>query len=214
MVERRIGSTESATRTKLMDAVEELMIEQGYAALSARKVAEQARLKYQIVFYYFKTMDDLLLATYQRRTQQLSVQVEQAIQSARPLHAIWMSMFKSTDAALSLEYMAMSNHNPAIKAETVEFGERLRRLLAARVSTPLAGSGASSLGVSPIGIAWILNAIICILSFESVLGLSGGHREVIALVEHYLEIVEPSVPAQVTRISGARLKRRKSPGRV
>src|SRR5579862_735329 len=66
---RRRGPENSATRTALMDAVEAVMREDGYAALSARSVARRAGLKYQIVFYYFETMDALLLATYRRRTQ-------------------------------------------------------------------------------------------------------------------------------------------------
>ena len=49
-----------------MDAVESVMREDGYGALTARSVAERAGLKHQLVYYYFQTLDDLLIATYER----------------------------------------------------------------------------------------------------------------------------------------------------
>ena len=59
---RRLGQENSASRTALMDGVEAVLREDGYAALSARSVAERAGLKHQLVYYYFATMDDLLLS--------------------------------------------------------------------------------------------------------------------------------------------------------
>ena len=114
-LKRRMGPESSATRTLLMDAVEAVMREQGYAALSARSVAARAGLKYQIVFYYFETMDDLLLAAYRRRTETVLQRSEQALTSERPLHAFWQVSSDPFDAALTLEYMAMSNHNQLIR---------------------------------------------------------------------------------------------------
>jgi AcrR family transcriptional regulator len=178
-----------------MDAVDNLMREEGYAALSARNVARRARLKYQIVFYYFGTMDDLLLATYQRRINVQSQRVEQALSSPRPLHAIWASLSDSADAALSLEYMAMSNHNPAIRDETVRFGERIRRKLAAELVLRPGRAGLSS-AAKPLAVTWLLNAVMSLLSFESAIGISGGHREVIAMMEEYLDQIEPEDSVQ------------------
>jgi len=129
---RRMGSKSSATGAALMDAVEAVIREQGYAALSARAVAAQAGLKYQIVFYYFETMDELFLAAYRRRTEAVLVRTERALSSERPLRALWEAWADPSDAALSLEYIAMSNHNPIIRAETISFGERIRRLVAVR----------------------------------------------------------------------------------
>ena len=46
------------------------MLEEGYAAVTSRRVAAQAGLKPQLVHYYFRTMDDLFLAAYRRRADQ------------------------------------------------------------------------------------------------------------------------------------------------
>ena len=51
----------------MFDAVEHVLRHEGYAALSARRVAEVAGYNHQTVYYYFHTMEDLILAAFQRR---------------------------------------------------------------------------------------------------------------------------------------------------
>ena len=50
----------------LVAATELLMHEEGYVAVSARRVAARAGLKPQLVHYYFRTMDELLLDVFDR----------------------------------------------------------------------------------------------------------------------------------------------------
>lgn len=181
-------------RSTLMDAVEAVMRENGYAALSVRNIAARAGLKYQIVFYYFETMDDLLLTTYRRRTQKVLERTEQALQSEQPLQAFWEASSDPFDAALSLEYMAMSNHNPAIRAETITFGEHIRRTVAQRLSDRLGPALADSDVFTPFAVSMALAAIGGILGFEAALGISGGHPETKALVEWCLRHLEADHP--------------------
>ena len=56
---RRFGPESSATRTLLPDATERLMLEEGYAAVSTRRVAREVGLTPAPVRYYFNTTDDL-----------------------------------------------------------------------------------------------------------------------------------------------------------
>ena len=191
VVKRRMGPENSATRTALMDAVEAVMREDGYASLSARSVARRARLKYQIVFYYFETMDDLLLAAYRRRTQRVLERTESALRAERPLHAFWEAGFNTPDAALSMEYMAMSNHNPAIRAETIAFGEQVRRMVAEQLSGRLSQATPHPEVFTSSAISIALACIGNVLGFESALGISGGHAQTRALVEWCLHRLEP-----------------------
>jgi AcrR family transcriptional regulator len=123
-----MGLENSSSRVALMDGVEAVMREDGYAALTARSVAERAGLKHQLVYYYFQTMDDLLLATYQRHIGRVQEMTEEAFRQPRPLHAFWEVCSNPHDARLNMEFMAMANHNAAIRAETIEFGEQIRRI--------------------------------------------------------------------------------------
>ena len=64
---RRKGSEHSATRLKLIEAAESLMLEEGYAAVTARRLAVKGGLKSQLLHYYFEDMDELFAAVIRRR---------------------------------------------------------------------------------------------------------------------------------------------------
>jgi len=64
--DRRIGGPDAKNRGILLDAAEQLMLEDGSAAVTSRRVAERAGLKPQLVHYYFRTMDDLFIEVFRR----------------------------------------------------------------------------------------------------------------------------------------------------
>ena len=48
---RRIGAADSKSRARLLDAAEQLLLDDGYAAVTSRRVAAKAGLKPQLVHY-------------------------------------------------------------------------------------------------------------------------------------------------------------------
>jgi AcrR family transcriptional regulator len=191
-VKRRLGLENSATRSALMDAAEKVMREEGYAAVSARSVAEAAHLKHQLVFYYFQSMDDLLLATLRRHTQRYWDQIEAAFRSDKPLHAFWQAHANPQDSILNMEFLALANHNEAVRKLTVEFGERVRRLGLDFVAERLKSGIAGDRRTAAFGITMAISAVGSILGLESALGINGGHWETRALVDWALEQLEPA----------------------
>jgi AcrR family transcriptional regulator len=187
-VNRRIGAESSATRGQLMDAVEAIMREEGYAALTARHVAERAALKHQLVFYYFENMDELLLGTYRRHIERYRETMERTFASDRPLHAFWAVNSNPHDAVLNAEFLAMSNHNEAIRAETIRFGEEFRRSMALLpMATETPGSP-----VSPAAVMMVINFVGNLLGLEEAIGIFGTHLEIRALVDWCVERLEPA----------------------
>lgn len=188
---RRMGLENSSSRAALMDGVEAVMREQGYAALTARSVAERAGLKHQLVYYYFQTMDDLLMATYQRHIGRVQERIEEAFRQPRPLHAFWEVCSNPRDARLNMEFMAMANHNEAIRAETVEFGERLRRIGLDQAAAQIDSSVIGAEVFSPFAVTQAISAIGSTVGLETTLGIHGGHAETRAMVEWWLNRLEP-----------------------
>ena len=82
---RRIGAPEAKNRVVLLDAAEQLLLEEGYASVTSRRVAEKAGLKPQLVHYYFRTMEDLFLAVFHRRAEEGLAVLTTALQSPQPL---------------------------------------------------------------------------------------------------------------------------------
>src|ERR1700693_2877153 len=86
---RRSGAPDAKNRGVLRDAAEQLMLEEGYAAVTSRRLADRAGLKPQLVHYYFRTMDDLFLAVFRRRAEQGLKSQARALESPQPLWALW-----------------------------------------------------------------------------------------------------------------------------
>ena len=124
---RRIGTETSATRTALLDAAQQVLLEEGYAAATSRRVAARAGLKPQLVHYYFRTMDDLFLVLVRRGQQNLERQAE-VLASPFPLRALWELSNDPAAGALTIEFAALANHRKAIRAELAAYGEQFRRL--------------------------------------------------------------------------------------
>lgn len=174
----------------LLDVTERLMLREGYAAVGVRRVAREAEVAPALVLYYFRTLDDLFLAVLRRRAEEELETSAQVLDSPRPLRALW-DMSTKPGAALINEFMALSNHRKAIRAELCEHAERYRRLQleiltkrAAEEDLPLPD------GVPPAALLVLTTALARVLVIEKGMGMSGGHAETEALVEQLLRRFE------------------------
>src|SRR3954453_21912510 len=91
-----------ATREALIDATAQIMLEEGYAAATSRRVAAQAGVKPALVHYYFPTMDELYLAVFRRGAAVYLERQQEALSSDRPLHAFWDTLTAPKDTRLLL----------------------------------------------------------------------------------------------------------------
>ncbi|WP_375482145.1 TetR/AcrR family transcriptional regulator [uncultured Mycobacterium sp.] len=187
---RRIGAPDAKNRSVLLDAAEQLMLEEGYAAVTSRRVAQKAALKPQLVHYYFRTMDELFLAAFRRRGDDgLRLQV-QALQSTQPLWALWRFSTDPAATALTMEYVALANHRKALKAEIGYYAERFREEQTKAVSRVLERYGMDAAEVPPLVWSVLITSVSRVLVMEQALGMSLGHAEIVAFVERYLHQLE------------------------
>src|SRR5436190_442955 len=63
---RRPRAATEEKRRRILDATEEIMLKEGYAAVSSRSVATAVGIQAPLVHYYFATLDDLFVAVLQR----------------------------------------------------------------------------------------------------------------------------------------------------
>ena len=115
---KHFTSSYSAARAALLDAAGSLMLEEGYAAVTSRRVAARAELKPQLVHYYFRAMDDLFIEVFRRRAEQDLPRFEQAIAEDGSLRNLWRLNADPRGARFTIEFMALANHRKAIRAET------------------------------------------------------------------------------------------------
>jgi AcrR family transcriptional regulator len=167
------------------------MLEEGYAAVTSRRVAAHAGLKPQLVHYYFRTMDDLFLAAYRRRAAQGLERLSQVIVSPQPLWALWDLSRDPRGTALTMEFVALANHRKAIRAEIAASAERFRAALHAGMRGVLAGYGVDDERFPSMVCAVLMTGVaqILVIEEESV-GMATGHAETRAFVEQLLESLE------------------------
>src|SRR5262245_44778807 len=102
---RRVGAQTSKTRARLLSQAERLMVEKGYAAVTYRALAARAGVTPGLVQYYFRTLDDLILALVQRRTEETVGILVEALESGEPLRALWEYSNNQTASAVIVELM-------------------------------------------------------------------------------------------------------------
>jgi AcrR family transcriptional regulator len=179
------------TRALLLDAAEHLMLEEGYAAVTSRRVAAQAGVTPALVHYYFRTMDDLFLAVYRRRAQQGFERQEQALASRQPLWALWEFSRDPRGTALSMEFVALANHRPAIRAEIAASAQLVRDRELRAFADVLSGYGIDAERLPPVVVAMFMSSVSRFLVIEAeTLGLRTGHDETVAFVEELLRRFE------------------------
>jgi AcrR family transcriptional regulator len=187
---RRIGAPDAKNRTILLDATERLMLEEGYAAVTSRRVAGKAGLKPQLVHYYFRTMDDLFLAVYRRRAEEGLRRQARALESDQPLRALWRFSTETESTALTMEFIALTNHRKTIRTEIARYSEvfRVAQLealssLVRRYEIPPDECSADALVV-------LMTSVSRVLVMERTLGISLGHAETFEFVERWLQRLE------------------------
>ena len=184
---RRVGTKDSLTRAQLLDAAEALMLEEGYAAVTSRRVGGRAGISPQLVHYYFRTMDDLFLEVFRRRAEEGFAQFAQAIEAQPTLRTIWKSLRAGPGSTFNLEFVALANHRKAIRAEMASYAERFRAMQLEAVSSILDGRDPLPGGITPEVVLLALAGVAQLVALERALGVRGGHEQALAFVERYLD---------------------------
>src|SRR5215813_5251830 len=61
----------SSAEAALLDAAERLLVDVGYSGITTRRLAEEAGVNHGLVHYYFGSIENVLVRTLERFTQQL-----------------------------------------------------------------------------------------------------------------------------------------------
>ena len=187
--ERSRGGRPSATRDALIAATAQVMLEEGYAAATSRRVAATAGVKPALVHYYFPSMDDLFVAVLRDKAEGNLAHQRQAIAETRPLHALWQ-LKNAHDAQLFTEFLAMANHRKAIRSEIVAYAMRFRDIEEGLVTLALKARGIDLELFPPVVMTMIMGGLARIFLHEKGLGITRGHAEATAFIDRWLDRFE------------------------
>ena len=178
-----------ATREALIEATAQIMLDEGYAAATSRRVAAQAGVKPALVHYYFPSMDDLFVAVLRDKAEAILERQRQAMAESEPLHALWQ-LNSAHDTQLFTEFLAMANHRKAILSEIVSYAMRFRDIEEGAMTLALKARGIDLELFPPVVMSMIMGSLARMVIHEQGLGITRGHDQARAFIEQCLERFE------------------------
>jgi AcrR family transcriptional regulator len=186
----RARAPESKTRTALLDATQRILLEKGYGAVSARRVASEAGITLGLVHYYFGPMENLLVEVFRRRADWMLAREADALASDQPLWALWDVTREYANTPLNMEFLALGNHYEKIHDEVCAYSARFRGLQHELVSKALADRGVDTTVWPPAGVLVLIDGMSRFLGSETTYGVSFGHREATTIIERLITEIE------------------------
>jgi AcrR family transcriptional regulator len=188
-VSRRMGPVGSDNWHAMLRGAEDILREEGYSALTSRRIAERIGVKQRLVYYYFTTMDELIVETFRRLAVRELERLRNAASSTRPLREIWDICIHTADARLVTEFMALANRIKALRSEVLAFIEESRSIQVTVLTQSMADKKLER-SLPPLAVAIIATSVALALNREAELGTTTGHSEVMRVIKRYLTDAE------------------------
>ncbi|MCJ2180845.1 TetR/AcrR family transcriptional regulator [Novosphingobium album (ex Hu et al. 2023)] len=188
--DRRMGPVGSENWHAMLDGAEVILREEGHAALTSRRVAEYIGVKQRLIYYYFRTMDELIVHTFHRLSERELARLTEAAKTEKPLRELWDVCIHTTDVRLISEFMALANRIEGLRQEVAYFIEESRAVQVRAIE----GAVSRMAGKAPLPsscLALIATSLALSLSREDQLGISAGHEEARDLIHQVFTLYEP-----------------------
>lgn len=189
---RRMGNLDSAMAQSMLTATEEVLKEEGYASLTSRRVAEYVGVKQRLVYYYFATMDDLIIESFRRLAIRDLERLKNSVSSDHPLHDIWEVGVNTADSRLVAEFMALAYRNEGLRVEVAKFIEDARDLQVTAIRKALGGNSTAK-DLKPVALALLGSSVALAMNREAAIGVTKGHQTVKRLIKSFCDELESPV---------------------
>jgi AcrR family transcriptional regulator len=188
-MEAATSRRETAT-TALFDAAERLLIEDGYAGLTTRRVAAEAGVNHGLVHYYFGSMEELLLQVLERFTARMVERQTAMYQADVPFLDKWRTAMRWLEEDVQggypkvwCELQAMAWNHREMRERLVRVDEEWRRLLRTHFGSAL----------DEYGVDFPLEAVVALvvafnkgMQIEQLSGIEAGHKELLGWIDGWL----------------------------
>ncbi len=179
----------SAAEEALLDGAERLLVEQGHAGITTRRLAEAAGVNHGLVHYYFGSNENLLARALERFTERL-IERQRALYAADlPFLEKWRTAMRhliaddATYEKIWMELQALAWNEPVLRARLADVNARWRAVLTEAFAEPHRA----------LGIAMPLDALVSLvitfnlgIMVERLGGIDAGHDELLAWIDGYL----------------------------
>jgi AcrR family transcriptional regulator len=170
-----------------LDAAEAVMLQDGYAAVTSRRLEAETGLK---VHYHFGTLDDLFIAVVRRRGEGNLARLADAFASPEPMRAWWRLASDRRGSRLLVEITAASNHRPALRAEVAEIAREARRMEMDALDVLLAEYGIDSDEFPPSLLGATVQGLAFAMAYDQAAGFETAQDEATAAMHRFIDRLE------------------------
>jgi AcrR family transcriptional regulator len=189
--------TKPDIRTEFMDAAERLLVEEGRAGISTRRLAREAGLNHGLVHYYFGSVETLMLAVFERFTNRLVERQREMYAADVPFLAKWRSAMGFMEEDLAAGYPKIWAELQAAAMNDPELQRRFRAVYETwrSVLTEAFTDAAREYGVSDAAVPALVTLVMTFtvgMFNERLVGIEAGHAELLAWFEAGIKSMEPA----------------------
>jgi AcrR family transcriptional regulator len=191
-------SSRAETEDAFLDAAERLLIAVGYSGITTRRLAEEAGANHGLVHYYFGSMENLFVRVLERFTERL-VARQREMYARTDISGVekWKTAMGYLDSDLAagypkiwLELQALGWNRPDIAERVAQVNHEWRAVLTEAFDQMMREYG---LDREQFPLAAIVSLVMTFnegIMVERLSGISTGHRDLLEMVELWLESIE------------------------
>jgi AcrR family transcriptional regulator len=176
------------TEARFLDAAERLLAESGHAAITTRRLAEEAGANHGLVHYYFGSIENLLVRVLERFTERLIERQRHMYASDAPFIEKWRTAMRYLDAdrdyqRIWYELQVLAWSRPELRERVAQVTAEWRAVLREALAGPLARYGL------PIPLEALVALVVTFnegMILERLSGIESGHAELLEWIDAWL----------------------------
>jgi AcrR family transcriptional regulator len=185
----KVSTARSAAEEALLDAAERVLIDAGHAAITTRRLAEEAGVNHGLVHYYFGSVENLLVRMLERFTERLVTRQRELYAADMPFLEKWrtaMRYLMSEDLAYEkvwLELQALSWNRPELRERVEHVNAEWRAVLMEALAEPREQYGIEMPLEALVSLVMTFNQGVML---ERLSGVTEGHQELLDWIDRWL----------------------------
>jgi AcrR family transcriptional regulator len=193
-----ISASRRDTEQAFLDAAERLLVSNGYADVTTRKLAEEAGANHGLVHYYFGSMEELLLAVLERFTDRI-LQRQRAMYAdpAVPFIDKWRKAMNYIDEDLAAGYpkvwfelQAMAWNHPEFRQRVLHVHEQWHAVLTEAIENALKAYGVDRKKFPAEAVSTLVRTFNLGLLLERLNDFGEGHEALLVTIDRMLQGLE------------------------
>ena len=187
---RSVSQARTDATTAILDAAERLLIEVGHAAISTRKLAEEAGVNAGLIHYYFGSMEEVFLQVLERFTARLTRRQVAMYGGDLPFIEKWRTAMRYLVEDRESGYQKLLFELQAMAWNRPEMRERIRGVFQRwdAVLTDAMAAGMRELDIDTQ--RFPVEAVTCLVAafnkgimLDGLIGHDYGHRELLDMID-------------------------------